>query len=174
MDAKKSSTFPLSPRVIRVVEQFTPVSTPPVKSLHTSPLSARAKGTIGEMMAAIEMLRHGIIGCEPVIDIGVDMITFFDKVMKRVQVKSQLADEKRPGKLTFCVTKRKSGMQRNGVYVSSPAVSYEDGELDAFVFVHTELKRFYVVPAGEVVNKYKMTFGVDSKWADAWYILQTP
>jgi hypothetical protein len=174
MDAKKKTTFSLSSRMVSTVAGFQAPDPPQPKTLHTAPLSSRAAGTIGEMMAAIEMLRHGIVCCEPVLDIGVDMMTFFGAVMKRVQIKAQLADEKMPGKLTFCVTKRKSGMNRNGIYMPSPAVSYADGEVDAFVFVHTELRRFYVVPASEVVNKYKMTFNLDSKWADAWYILQTP
>lgn len=126
-------------------------------------------GEIAERMAEIEMLRHNIMPCKPVIDVGVDRVTYYGDILKRVQIKGQEADVKDPNRLTFCTRRRKVGPT---VQISE---SYAVNELDAFVFVHTDLRRFYVVPASKISPaRHKITFGPNSHsyWQDAWWVLK--
>lgn len=126
-------------------------------------------GEIAERLVEIEMLRNNIMPCKPVIDIGVDRVTYFGDILKRVQIKGQEADAQHSGRLTFCTRRRKVSP------TSAISKSYGVNELDAFVFVHTELLRFFVVPASAIgPTRHKITFGPNShsKWQDAWWVLK--
>ncbi|NDD52630.1 hypothetical protein EBZ39_01915 [bacterium] len=120
---------------------------------------------MAELMVHAEMLKNDIMPSIPVADIGTDCLTQHWDILKRVQIKGQEVDLKFPGRLTFS-TRRRSRAFSEG---------YEDNELDAFVFVHTELRRFFIVPANRISpDRHKITFGPNShsQWEGAWWVLK--
>ena len=120
---------------------------------------------VAELMAHTEMLKNDIMPSIPVADIGTDCLTQYWDILKRVQIKGQEVDARFPGRLTFS-TRRRSRAVSEG---------YADNELDAFVFVHTELRRFFIVPASRISpERHKITFGPNShsQWENAWCVLK--
>lgn len=155
MSLAKKPAAPLSTLVIPTAPAVRRAFIPP---------SARIS-RIGELMVEIQLLRNDIMACKMCPDIGTDYLTQHYDVLKRVQIKSQEADAKFPGRLTFST--RRSG--------PSEYSSYADNEIDAFIFVHTELARFFVVPATRISPKrHKITFGPNShaQWENAWCVLK--
>lgn len=122
--------------------------------------------TLAELMAKVEMLRNDIMPCEPATDIGTDIVTQHRHILKRVQIKGQATDGKSPHTFTFSTRRNELNGKR----------AYEPDELDAFVFVHTECRRFFIVPARKIVEsgRYTITFGPNShnKWENAWWVLK--
>lgn len=136
--------------------------------------TACAIGAAGVALAKAQMLQNQVLPCTPEIDIGFDVVTVFNAVLKRVQIKAtQQLVRNSVDSVTFCVNKRKAGFSRDGTYMHSTARSYSIDEFDAFIFVHNLQHRFFVVPTSELdVSRHKITFTPDSEWADAWWVLK--
>lgn len=154
--------MPAGKKTTRVLSAL--VAPSPSKAALFIPHSARI-ARIGELLVEIELLRNDILACKMCPDIGTDYLTQHRDVLKRVQIKSQEADSKFPGRLTFST--RRSGSSANS--------SYADNEIDTFIFVHTELRRFFIVPAVKISpQRHKITFGPNShsQWEAAWWVLK--
>lgn len=130
-----------------------------------------AIGAKGVSLAIAEMYDHQIVPCVPLMDIGYDLIAAHNHVLKRVQVKATSVAPERPnGLLTFSVKRRKA-MKANQKTVA--AISYTGDEIDAFIFVHTKMHVFFIVPADQIkYSRYKISFSLTSRWRDAWHLLK--
>lgn len=130
------------------------------------PESARIS-RLAEFMAEAAMLRHDILPYRTSIDIGTDIITHHWSVLRRVQIKGQATNSRLPDTFTFSTC-------RNELTGKRP---YRHDEIDAFIFVHTELARFFVVPAPDIIasGRRTITFSPTShqQWENAWWILKT-
>jgi len=132
------------------------------------PHSTRVTG-IAQHMVYQQMLRHDIVPFPSAdLDFGVDLLTLYrGNVIRRVQIKGQEAVPANEQALKFSLTRynKKKGSSQ----------VYDPAALDAFVFVHTELHRYFVVPMA-VIRRYKgsITFspGCNSRWEDAWEVLK--
>lgn len=122
---------------------------------------------LAELMAEAELLRNHIVPCRPVIDIGTDVITHYGGVLKRVQVKGQATDGKNEHTFTFSTCRNEPDGKR----------PYKHNEIDAFIFVHTESARFFIVPAAGIIasGRCTITFSPTShpQWENAWRVLKT-
>ena len=129
-----------------------------------------AIGAKGVALAIAEMCDHQIVPCEPKFDIGYDLVAAHNSILKRVQIKSTSIPPAGNGSFTFSVKRRKNWVVDNN---NVPAISYKDNEIDVFVFVHTKLHVFFVVPAAEIdYGRYKISFLPGSPWRDAWHVLK--
>ena len=141
-------------------------------SLALSLLSVK-KSTIGARgvaMAIAEMCEHNILPCTPFVDIGFDIVSVHQSVLKRVQVKSTSIDPaKTNGRFEFCVKRRKDRRR----YDNNNTSFYPDDFIDAFIFVHTKLRLFFVIPAAKIASRHKISFLLDSPWRDAWDVLKS-
>lgn len=135
-----------------------------------------AIGAVGVALVKAKLLQHEILPCAPELDIGFDMVTVFNTVLNRIQVKAtQCADRNSVDSVTFCVKRRKAGISRSGHYVAAAAQTYDSAAFDAFIFVHNIQQRFFIVPAGAIdLNRHKISFTPESRWADAWWVLKKP
>lgn len=120
-----------------------------------------------EFLAEAYMVQNNILPFRTSLDIGTDIVTQHWDIFKRVQVKGQSTDGKSEDTFTFSTRRYEQGIKK----------AYRPGELDAFVFVHTGLLRFFIVPADEIVDsgRYTITFGPNShqRWENAWWVLKT-
>jgi hypothetical protein len=151
---------------------------PQVESVETALKwpEASAIGAAGVALVKAKLLQHEILPCAPELDIGFDLVTVFNTVLNRVQVKAtQCADRNSVDSITFCVKRRKTGMSRSGQYLAAAAQPYSRAMFDAFVFVHNVQQRFFIVPANAIdLNRHKISFTPESRWADAWWVLKKP
>ncbi len=152
------------------------VPSPAIKKPKKAPLPTGSShptvvGAIAEGMAEAEMLRHGIMPFRPLIDIGVDRVTCCGPILKRVQIKGQqVASRRRNGSLRFETVRGRKVSGR-----TTPSKGYAPDELEAFIFVHTELQLFYIVPADRISSdRRSITFGPNShsQWLNAWWVLK--
>lgn len=131
----------------------------------------QACGARGVSLAISEMYDYQIVPCVPLLDIGYDLIAAHNEVINRVQVKSTGVLPQKPGaSITFSTRRRKTCRQQR----ENPGATdcYGDQEIDAFVFVHTRLSMFFVVPAEVIATtRHKISFAPDSPWRDAWFVL---
>jgi len=122
---------------------------------------------IAELLAEAYMVRHDILPFRASLDIGTDILTEHRGIFKRVQVKGQATDGKSPETFTFPTRRIEGGVR----------TPYQLDELDAFVFVHTELLKFFIMPAADIItsSRYTITFGPSShsQWENAWWVLKT-
>lgn len=120
---------------------------------------------IAELMAEVALLRNAIVPCRPAIDIGVDLVTCCGGVLKRVQVKGQATNGKNEDTFTFSTCRCENGVR----------TPYKPGEIDAFIFVHTEKARFFIVPAATIIRSKRCTITfsptVHDYWENAWCVL---
>lgn len=133
-------------------------------------------GAAGVQAAATEMLKRGIVPSYQALDIGYDVISDCNGLLKRVQVKTQLTVEKgreRFSSLRFSLLRRRARGLAAGKHPSARKHKhYSQKELDAMVFVNFERNKFFVVPVSEIdLSRYYITFPADSKWEDAWWVL---
>lgn len=130
-------------------------------------------GAAGVQAAATEMLKRGIVPSYQALDIGYDVISDCNGLLKRVQVKTQLTVEKgreRYSSLRFSLLRRRMG-QREPV-AEKRHLHYSRKELDAMVFVNFERNKFFVVPVSEIdLSRYYITFPAGSHWENAWWVL---
>lgn len=157
MAAAKRKTIPAG-----LTRQRLTVPPPPAPFIReTTRISALA-----ELLARVELLRNDILPCCPQIDIGTDLVTQHHNVLKRVQIKGQATNGRSPDTFTFST--RRNDLEGKQVY--------RPDELDVFIFVHTELIRFFVVPAERLIDsgRYTITFGPNShmQWENAWWLLK--
>lgn len=129
-------------------------------------------GARGVALAMAEMCSRNILPCTPFIDIGFDLISAYRHVLKRVQVKAtSVHPSKNNGNFTFSVKRRKNW--RLDKKNAPGSRSYEDNEIDVFIFVHTTMQLFFVVPADEIdYQRHKISFSLDSQWRNAWNVLK--
>jgi len=132
----------------------------------------QALGAKGVSMAISEMYDHHIVPCVPLIDIGYDLVVAHNNVLKRVQVKSTaVAPNKKTGSITFSTRRRKTCRKQREPDVTNDC--YARKEIDAFIFVHTRLQLFFIIPGAMISGtRHKISFGPDSRWRDAWALLQ--
>lgn len=136
---------------------------------------AVAIGAEGVSLAIAKLLRHQIVPCVPLIDIGFDLMAAHGEKLTRIQVKATtVINPARPNSFCFSLAKRKVGVSRDGTYMKSQHRSYCPEDVDVFIFVHVRLKKFFVVPASALdFRRHKITFKADSKWANAWHVLKS-
>lgn len=138
------------------------VAAPPERLL--APSNSDRITMIAHHMAYQEMLRHDVVPYPAsAADYGIDLLTLADgQVMKRVQIKAQEVMPDDAFRLKFS-TSRSDGRP------------YAAHSLDAFIFVHIELRRYFVVPMDEMrQHKSSITFSPDrhGHWEDAWHVLK--
>lgn len=136
--------------------------------------NALAIGARGVSLVIAEMYEHQIVPCVPLMDIGYDLIAAHNNVLKRVQVKAtKVEPESSNGLFTFSVRRRKNCRNQRPPNSTSSAL-YADNEIDTFIFVHTELRQFFIVPGDEIeYSRHKISFMLTSPWNDAWHVLKT-
>jgi hypothetical protein len=137
-----------------------------------SPISPRAAGEVGRLLASAEMLIHGISPSRPEDDHGFDIVSVFGSKILRVQVKTVYL--KKPGNTffseRFSIRRQKKSKRRHG---DERRRTYMDGEIDAFVFVSLVTRSFWVVPCSAIdLNKHWMTVRPESQWRNAWHVLK--
>ena len=134
-----------------------------------SPISPRAAGEVGRLLASAEMLINGISPSRPEDDHGFDIVSVFGAKVCRVQVKSVYEQQASPraGSYTFSVRRLKNQQSKGRTGV------YGDDEIDAFVFVSVATKAFWVMPVSEVnLSAYKVSLSPGSPWHNAWHVLK--
>jgi|LakMenEpi03Aug12_release.lakeMendotaPanAssembly.Ray.scaffolds.fasta_scaffold261313_4 hypothetical protein len=131
-----------------------------------------AIGARGVSLVIAEMYEHQIVPCVPLLDIGYDLIAAHNNVLNRVQVKSTaVKTETTNGLCSFSVRRHKSCRFRR--QKPGKTSQYSENEIDVFIFVHTELRQFFIVPGAEILYcRHKISFLPDSVWRDAWHILK--
>lgn len=137
-----------------------------------SPISPRAAGEVGRLLASAEMLINGISPSRPEDDHGYDIVSVYGSKLCRVQVKTVYIQKPRPLALseTFPV-RRRAGCRRQRP--DDQNSQYADGELDAFVFVSLVTRSFWVMPIDEIeLSKFKVSLRKDSQWHNAWHVLK--
>lgn len=121
---------------------------------------------MAELMAELSLIREHILPYRRSLDIGTDIITHYGDVLKRVQVKGQASKGRGEHTFTFSTCRNELGVKR----------PYRPNEIDAFIFVHTEAERFFVMPADQIIasKRCTITFSPTSHpdWEDAWWILK--
>ncbi len=137
--------------------------------------NAIAIGAEGVSLAIAKLLRHKIVPCVPLIDIGYDLVSGYDDVVKRIQVKATTTiNTARPDSTRFSLCKSKACKTRRGSAAMTKRRAYRPTDVDVFIFVHVRLKRFFIVPAAELdFRRHWITFDRASKWANAWHVLKT-
>ena len=134
-----------------------------------------AIGEEGVALAMAKFLRHQIVPCVPRPDIGFYLVSAYQHVLKRVQVKSTARQPETAGTFKFSLSKNKASSGRNGGEKFKQRRVYHAADVDVFIFVHVRLKKFFVVPATELdFRKHWVTFKANSRWANAWQVLQEP
>lgn len=134
-----------------------------------SPISPRAAGEVGRLLASAEMLLNGISPSRPEDDHGYDIVSVFEAKVCRVQVKSVYSQKASPktGSYKFSVRRirNQKAIGRRGMY--------GDDEIDAFVFVSIATKAFWVMPVSEIdLSSHKISHYPGSAWHDAWHVLK--
>lgn len=129
--------------------------------------AATRTSRIAEIMAEAALLRQAIVPCRPAIDIGTDIVTHYGDVLKRVQIKGQATDGKNENTFTFSTCRNEAAGRR----------PYKLNEIDAFIFVHTEKARFFIVPAADIIASRRCTITFSptthEDCEEAWWVLQT-
>ena len=123
-------------------------------------LVAKTNGKIGELLTAVELLRHGFTVSWPSVDIGYDLISDDDKgKLSRLQVKTAL-----PGKQgTYSV-----------IFGHGRVVKrlYTKEDTDAFVAVlnYTDGLAFYVIPIEGILSMKGIFWqpGQHPRYPDKW------
>ena len=134
-----------------------------------SPISPRAAGEVGRLLASAEMLINGISPSRPEDDHGFDIVSVFGAKVCRVQVKSVYEQQASPRKGSYRFSVRRIKNRQSG----ERAAIYGDDEIDAFVFVSVATKAFWVMPVSEVnLSSYKLALSPDSPWHNAWHVLK--
>ena len=137
-----------------------------------SPISPRAAGEVGRLLASAEMLINGISPSRPEDDHGYDVVSVFGSKVCRVQVKTVYL--KKPNGTVFSevfsVRRQKKSKRRHG---DERRRTYMDGEIDAFVFVSLVTRSFWVVPSSAIdLSRHSMTVRPNSTWHNAWHVLK--
>lgn len=126
-------------------------------------ISPQTIGEIGRMLASAEMLKHGLGVARPEQDTGFDLVSISRARACRVQVKTRAAPAGMTSE-TFSVRRSKTANGRRR--------TYDDGEVDVFVFVSLATNRFWVIPSGSLnLNAHKISLRGESPWRDAWHLL---
>ena len=124
-------------------------------------LSACAVGEIGRLLASAEMLRHGIGVSRTELDCGVDLISHFGRVTKLIQVKTKSCE-------TYGTSRRSETFK-----IRRKTNTYEDSNIDVFLFISLVTNSFYVVPVSAIdLCKTSVSLPRDSEWKSAWHILK--
>jgi hypothetical protein len=134
-----------------------------------SPISPRAAGEVGRLLASAEMLINGISPSRPEDDHGYDVVSVYGSKVCRVQVKSVYEQQASPksGSYKFSVRRAKNNRHRKR------QETYFDGEIDAFVFVSVATKSFWVMPVSEInLSSHKVSLSPSSQWHNAWHVLK--
>ena len=134
-----------------------------------SPISPRAAGEVGRLLASAEMLINGISPSRPEDDHGYDIVSVFGAKTCRVQVKSVYEQRASPktGSYKFSVRRIKNSSH------GDRARLYGDDEIDAFVFVSIATKSFWVMPVSEInLSSHKVSHYPGSTWHNAWHVLK--
>lgn len=122
---------------------------------------------MAEFLAEAYMVCNDILPFRASLDVGTDIVTEHLGIFKRVQVKGQASDGKSPDSFTFPTCRYENGVR----------TPYRPGEIDAFVFVHTQELLFFVMPAAPIIASKQCTITFSptshSKWKDAWWVLKT-
>jgi hypothetical protein len=137
--------------------------------------TAQAIGATGVALVTAQLLRHRILPCMPVMDIGFDLVTAYGNLLKRAQIKAtQMAENVKTNSTAFSVKRHKVGHVRAGTYMTTPARGYDVDEVDVFIFTNIRHGHFYVMPAAEIdLKRHKLSLSPNSKWANAWWVLKT-
>ncbi len=135
-----------------------------------------AIGAEGVSLAIAKLLRHQIVPCIPIIDIGYDLVSGHQHIVKRIQVKATTTiNMSAPDVTKFSLSKNKACSGRRGGSKLQKRRAYCPEDVDVFIFVHVRLKRFFVVPVAELdFSKHWISFNKRSRWSNAWDVLKTP
>jgi hypothetical protein len=134
---------------------------------------------------SVALLTYHLLGQEivpsvPYTDIrGYDMITDYYGRLFRTQVRAiglrygESKPDVFPTSFTFSILrhrKRKTLVDDN--YLLSRRY-FKPNEIDAFVFVHVDYQRIFVVPTTSLdLHRTKFTAHVGDQWENAWHVLQ--
>ena len=133
-------------------------------------------GAAGVQLVAAQMLLNKITPCFPIWDGGYDLISEFQGVLKRVQVKATTTVEARRKHLPtlrFSIYRRRSGTIESGSYLYRTKKAYTANQFDVMVFVNFNRNKVFVVPVRAVNFKSAYIYlHEDSPWVDAWWVLK--
>lgn len=133
-------------------------------------------GAAGVQLVAAQMLLNQITPCFPIWDGGYDLISEYQGVLKRIQVKASTTVESRRKHLTtlrFPIYRRRPGTIESGSYTRRVAKHYTHGLFDVMVFVSFPRNAVFVVPSERVNFKRAYIYlPEDSPWRNAWHVLK--
>lgn len=134
-----------------------------------------AIGAAAQCLAAAGMICNDIMPCAPLIDLGFDTLSCaYGSRFCRVQIRGQRSCRDRGQIFRFSLLRRKTGISRDGEYLTSPERRFSPDDIDAFVFVHIVYMRFFIVPASDIDwTKSRIVLRPGDEWENAWHHLKT-
>lgn len=125
------------------------------------------------------LLSNGILPSTPVADIrGYDIITDYLGRLNRVQVRAAglkgnaVPPEVEPGSFTFSIIRNKK-KRKIGDQVVVERKHFHEEEVDAFIFIHVDYQRIYIVPVDQIdLTRTKYTVHTGGKWQNAYRVLK--
>lgn len=127
-------------------------------------------------LVAAQMLLNQITPCFPIWDGGYDLISEYQGVLKRVQVKATTTVEKHRKHLStlrFPILRRRAGTVDSGAYLYRTRKVYAHGQFDVMVFVNFARSKVFVVPSNEITFNHTYIYLTDdSPWLNAWWVLK--
>lgn len=133
-------------------------------------------GAAGVQLVAAQMLLNQITPCFPIWDGGYDLISEFQGVLKRVQVKATTTIEQRRKHLStlrFPIYRRRAGSMESGSYLYRTKKVYTQGQFDVMAFVNFARNKIFLVPSNHINFKNAYIYlPADSPWLNAWWALK--
>lgn len=140
-----------------------------------SPHSAQI-GAAGVQVVAAQMLLRRITPCFPIWDGGYDLISEYQGVIKRLQVKASSSVEKRRKHLPtlrFSIYRARAGFSADGKYHRRKKKHYTPEQFDVMVFHSFVRNKTFIVPSNQIdFRRAYIYLPEDSPWLNAWWVLK--
>lgn len=147
------------------------------ESPYSRPFSWRTPQMVGQAGAyyvALELLKVGIVAAEPAVDVGYDLITDANGVLKRCQVKAQLeGNSGRPklSQLRFNMRRRKAKFSGQNVTENRDR-QYTAEMIDVMICVSLKFHKLFIVPAHAIDFRKDWLYYKDLlPWERNWQVL---
>jgi hypothetical protein len=132
-------------------------------------------GAVGVQKVAARLIQEGFLVSTPIVDEGYDLVTDWNGVLLRVQIKSTMgADCKTRNKFKFFAVRGAGYGYGAYLKINKKKLTYKLNDCDAFIFYHIPLDSFFAVPRDKLPNTKSIYFDPDSCWRDNWDVLRNP
>lgn len=138
--------------------------------------TAQMVGQAGTHYAAMELFKVGIATAHPTVDVGYDLITDANGVLKRCQIKSELegfADRPQLHQIRFNMRRRRARFSGQNV-AENRDKQYTTSMIDVMICVTMKHNTIFIVPAAEIdFTKDWLYYHQLVPWEKAWHVLLT-